>query len=404
MIVFISTISLSISGYLLYENAIDATEEALKMQALGITITLNSFIQNLSIESLQIEGSDIMSKMLLDERWEGIAFLGLYDKNGTVILHSNPALIGKVFEDIKGVSKQENPFYHTIKLGTGEEVFVSDTTIKIANNEFVIRVALHTYPAETLLRAAKTHLIFMGFSILLIIFAGILATFVLGKIERMQTKMKELENLSILSKVLAHEIRNPLGSIKGFAQYLMKKVTDPSLTEYIDIILKESLRLERLSDELSHYATPHKINITNFNLKELFHEIILTFSNQRGITIQSNIEDISVKTDRDKLKQVITNIMQNAVDALSESKEKRINIMAKKINGKIKIEITDTGEGMDANTLKMAKEAFFTTKPKGTGLGLAIVSKLCESLKIELKITSKKGIGTTLCLIMPEYL
>ncbi len=392
------------SGYFLYENAIKATEEALKMQALGITITLNSFIQNLSIERLQLEGSDIMSKMLLDERWEGIAFLALYDKNGTVILHSNPALIGKIFEDIKEIKNKENPFYHTLKLGTGEEVFVSDTIIEIANNQLIIRVALHTYPAETLLRAAKTHLIFMGFSILLIIFAGILAIFVIGKIERMQTKMKELENLSILSKVLAHEIRNPLGSIKGFSQYLIKKVTDPSLIEYLDIILKESLRLERLSDELSHYANPHKINITNFNLKDLFHEIILTFSNQKDITIKSHIDDISVKTDRDKLKQIIMNIMQNAVDALSEANEKKITIMAKTTNGKIKIEITDTGEGMDTDTLKMAKEAFFTTKPKGTGLGLAIVSKLCESLKIEFKIISKKGRGTTVWLIMPKYL
>ncbi|MCX7988873.1 MAG: ATP-binding protein [Thermodesulfovibrio sp.] len=396
--------SLIISGHLLYKNANEATEEALKMQALGITVTLDSFIQNLSIKKIQIDGSNIMSEMLLDDRWEGIAFLALYDEKGKVILHSNPALIGKIFDEIKSLRDKKSPFYHRVMLGTGEKVFVSDTRIKIANDQYILRVALHTYPAETLLRTAKTHLIFMGFSVLLIIFSGIFAILIIGKIEKMQTKMRELENLSMLAKVLAHEIRNPLGSIKGFSQYLINKISEPQLKEYLDIILKESLRLERLSDELSHYANPHSMNITDFNLQELFHEIILSFIGKTDINFKSDVEGIFIKTDRDKLKQILTNIIQNAVDAMTEVEEKRITVIVKKINGKIKIEITDTGIGMDEDTLRRATEAFFTTKPKGTGLGLAIVSKLCESLKIEFKIMSKKGEGTTVWLIIPESL
>lgn len=380
------------------------TEQSLKMQALGITVTINGFMQNLSIKRLQNEGSKIMAQMLLDERWEGIAFLALYDYKGEVILHSNPALVGEIFKDIKIPKDRNNPFYHRITLGTGEEVFVSDTNIKISQDDYLLRVALHTYPVEMLLRTAETHLIFMIFASFIILISGFIAIFLMGKIEKIQLKMKELESLSMLSRVMAHEIRNPLGSIKGFTQYLMRKLIDPTLRNYLDIILKESLRLERLSNELSNYANPQIIKVSEFNLKELFMEIILSFNNQSDIQFIIDGDDLFLKTDRDKLKQILTNIIQNSIDALTNSLEKKVNIKAKKINGKIKIEILDTGIGMREDTLKRALEAFFTTKPQGTGLGLAIVRKLCESLKIDLKIISQEGRGTIVWLTIPESL
>lgn len=375
------------------------------MQALGITVTLNSFIQNLSIQQLKIEGKSIMSEMLLDDRWEGIAFLALYDEKGEVILHSNPFLIGKKTDDIAYILTHASPYYHKITLGTGEEVFVSDTKIKKSGSPYILRVALHTYPAELLLRTTRTHLLFIFLSALLIVFFGVFALLIMHKIEKMQIKMKELENLSILSKVLAHEIRNPLGSIKGFTQYLLKKTEDKSIKDYLNVILKESLRLERLSNELSSYANPHKnLKIEEFNLKELIEETLLPFIEQDELIIERDLENLKVKTDRDKLKQILTNIIQNAVDAVGSSNQKRITIKARKISGKIKIEIADTGIGMSEETLKRATEAFFTTKPRGTGLGLAIVSKLCESLRIGLKISSKIEEGTKVCLTMPEFL
>lgn len=376
----------------------------LKMQALGITVSINSLLKNLSINIIRSEGANIMSQMIIDERWEGIAFLALYSESGEVVLHSNPNLIGKRFEEITKIFDKENPYYHKLMLKTGEEVFVSDTKISISDKPYILRVALHIYPAESLLRITKTHLVFIIAAAMLILITGAAAMFVIGKIEKMQLKMKELENLSILAKILAHEIRNPLGSIKGFSQYLIKKISEPSLRDYIDIIIKEALRLERLSDELSHFSSPYSINLSRINLRELFEETVLPFKSLSDIKIYLEVQDISITSDRDKLKQILTNLIQNSVDALAEATDKKIFITVKKIDGKIKIEITDTGIGMDEDTIIRAKEPFFTTKTKGTGLGLAIVIRLCEILKVEFNMKSRKDKGTTVWLIIPESL
>lgn len=404
VLVLISSTSLILSGFFLYENANKAIESALKMQALGITITLNSFIKNTSIEKLKIEGSSIMSEILLDERWKGVAFIALYDKEGNIMLHSNPGLIGQRFEEIKKSFSKNSPYYHRITLGTGEEVFISDTKVTINETPYLLRVALHLYPAESFMKTSGIYLFFIFLSAFLILSGGILTALVVGKIEKMQIKMKELENISNISRVLAHEIRNPLGSIKGFAQYLSKKNTDSSLKEYFDIIVKESLRLERLTDELSSYANPKKVSITDINLKEFLQEVLIPFESQnKEIKFEIETEDIKIKTDIDKLQQILVNVIQNSVDAVSETDEKTIHIKTEKSDGKIKIEIEDTGTGMDDITLKQAFEPFFTTKSKGTGLGLAIVKRLCEVLKIDLQIKSKRGEGTKVCLILKEF-
>jgi len=399
LLVFFSALMLILSAFFIYRNAESATEQALKMQAIGIAITLNSVLQNSGIEKLKRQGSTIFSEILIDERWQGVAFIALYSTEGKVIFHSNPALIGQKFQEVIPIFNEKTPYYQYITLGTGETVFITDTKINLEEIQYILRVALHTYPAQAILRHAQIHIIFLAFSSVFIILVGFFTIKLLNKIERIQRRMKELENLSILSKVLAHEIRNPLGSIKGFAQYLIKKISEPSLREYLEIIVKESLRLERLTDDLSQYANPQNINMQRFNLMELIREVILPFKvEHKEILFDLQGEEVFIETDKDKMIQILNNILQNSVYALSETEEKRIIIKTRKINGKIKVEISDTGTGMDEETLKKAQDPFFTTKPKGTGLGLAIVSRLCEILKIDLEIKSKKGQGTTVCL------
>lgn len=375
------------------------------MQSLAITITLNSLLQNLEPKKFKIEGSKILSQILIDERWEGIAYLGLYDSQGRIVLHSNPKLIGSSETNLIDLDNPKTPHYHRIILRTGEEIFASDSIIRIGEHNYTLRVALHLYPTQKLLDHAQTYLLMILLSAVVIILAGVLTLLILSKIEKMQSRMRELESISMLSRVLAHEIRNPLGSIKGFAQVLSKKIDDSKLSNYIDVIIKESLRLERLVNELTTYANPQKISPEEFNLKQLIEELKEKFKNQfPEVDLQIEVEEVLIRTDRDKVTEIFENLIKNAIDALEEVNEKKVEIRAFQIGGKIKIEIADNGVGMDDETLNRAKEPFFTTKAKGTGLGLSIVDRLCELLKIEFKIESNKGKGTKVWLTIPKSL
>lgn len=375
------------------------------MQSLAITITLNSLLQNLEPKKFKIEGSKILSQILIDERWEGIAYLGLYDSQGRIVLHSNPKLIGSSETNLIDLDNPKTPHYHRIILRTGEEIFASDSIIRIGEHNYTLRVALHLYPTQKLLDHAQTYLLMILLSAVVIILAGVLTLLILSKIEKMQSRMRELESISMLSRVLAHEIRNPLGSIKGFAQVLSKKIEDSKLLNHVDVIIKESLRLERLVNELTTYANPQKISPEEFNLKQLIEELKEKFKNQfPEVDLQIEVEEVLIRTDRDKVTEIFENLIKNAIDALEEVNEKKVEIRAFQIGGKIKIEIADNGVGMDDETLNRAKEPFFTTKAKGTGLGLAIVDRLCELLKIEFKIESNKGKGTKVWLTIPKSL
>ena len=403
IIVLISSGILIVSAIFTYKNTKLAAEDALKMQALGIAITLQSFLQSVELENLRNLDYKIFSEIILNEKWEGVAFISLYDENGYIILHSNPDLIGKKIELVKS---SVYPYYHYLTLKTSEKVFVADFKIPF-NSTYILRIALHTYPAEIIIKRAQIYAgIKIGASIGLILF-GILGTLLIRKVEKMQMKLKELESISIMTKILAHEIRNPLGSIKGFSQYLLNKVEE-KFKDPLKIIFNETLRIERLTDELLLYTNPVKITIAEFSLKELLEEILIVFKNDYPeITFQLNFnQEIKLKSDKDKLKEIIINLLQNAVDAVLETSkdQKIIELNVEKRENKIKFEIVDNGIGMDEETLIKAMEPFFSTKPKGSGLGLAIVKKLCEALSIRFKINSKKGEGTRICLIIPESL
>jgi len=140
----------------------------------------------------------------------------------------------------------------------------------------------------------------------------------------------------------------------------------------------------------------------------LLEEVLIGFKNSYPeVIFRLNCDyEIKIRCDRDKLKEVIINLLQNAVDAVLETSkvQKIIELNVEKRENKIKFEIVDNGIGMDEKTLVKATEPFFTTKSKGSGLGLAIVKKICEALNIEFEIDSKKGEGTRVCLIVPESL
>jgi two-component system sensor histidine kinase HydH len=207
-----------------------------------------------------------------------------------------------------------------------------------------------------------------------------------------------------MSAVLAHEIRNPLGAIKGFAQ-LMKEEnpSEVSIHEGCDVIIAESARLETLTQDLLIYARPGELALERFSIAELVDEVVRRFvADNPNLIINQLVEleqDI-MYSDRHKIKQILINLAQNAIDA--SDKDQCVEIRATNQKNAICITVKDSGYGMDKATLEKAMTPFFTTKTKGTGLGLPIVQHLTQALNGTLAIESDNSKGTTVTATLPQ--
>lgn len=402
-ILVFATIITVISAFLTYKNSIKAAEDSLNLQALGIAVSLETSLNN--SDELRRQ-KNIFKEIITEGRWEGIAFIALYDKNGTTILHSNENLIGRQAQDrnLKKVIDTETPSHTYITLGTDERVFVLDFPAHIRNSERILRLALHTNPVEGIVRQARLHVFGMFFIIAVLWVVGYFFVRASRHLDELRMKMAERERFAVIGEmasVLAHEIRNPLGSIKGFAQYLKEQNTNNRTqgTDSLDIIVSESKRLEDLTEDLLMYAKPVEVKSGDFDVLELINEVIKAMQNNKNVDIKVSVPaGITIKSDSAKLKQILMNILQNAVDAES----KVIDIKAEFMNDKMMISISDDGCGMSQEIKENAFKPFFTTKTKGTGLGLAIVDKLTKSIGGRITLKSEPQKGTVFKIVIPE--
>jgi two-component system sensor histidine kinase HydH len=412
LILITATFATMLSTILTYRNSINAAEDSLKLQAFGIATSLEASL------SRTMQGKDnIFKDIITGGMWEGIAFIALYDKNGTTILHSNENLIGKQIQDefFKTVVETGKPFYNHMTLGTGEEVFVLNSAIPVQHSEKILRIALHTYHAEKIIRQARIQILSISIVIIVLWVMGYFIIKTVKRSEELKRIMEEKERLAVMGEmasVLAHEIRNPLGSIKGFAQYLMEKNKEPvpqntdTGKDYLNIIVSEAKRLETLTEDLLIYAKPVEVRIAEFDLNELTKEIIHSLyppgEAKRDVSFEMSVPDnITIKSDKEKLRQIITNIIQNSIDAVKESGT--VSVKAEKTNDKIIIIISDNGCGMDSDTKAKAFKPFFTTKAQGTGLGLAVVEKLTKSIGGTVELESEPQKGTVFRIIIPGH-
>ena len=408
-----------------YRNALNAAENSLELMGLGIAVSLEA-----TLSRMQHDRETLFTDIITGGQWEGIAFLALCDGQGLTLLHSNPNLRNRRIADpqIREVSSKGTPLHAYETLGTGEKVFLMYFPVHIpgesgrsgASRQMVLKLALHTYPAEKIIRQAGTQA-----GLITLLLGGLWLTYyfllkTMKHSDAMARVISEREKMAVLGEMastLAHEIRNPLGSIKGFAQYVSEQSeaargNRARVKESLDTIVSESHRLELLTDDLLSYARQERVITSRFELGPLVHEVVSSPEPTGGRHCEFSCdvsipEGLRMTTDRDKLKQILLNVLENATAALQGGKNinGRITIVAEPADSAaVRIRITDTGHGMDPETKKNAFQPFFTTRAKGTGLGLAIVKKLAESLGGRVELESDVKLGTTVSVVVPaEY-
>lgn len=416
------------SAALSYRHSRAAAEDALRYQALGAAASLEALLHDSEGRPLS---RTVFRDIIAEGRWEGIAFIALYDKNGVTLLHSNENLLGRQAEDssVLRAAGADGPSYHYLTLGTEERVFVMDYPLAVGSADGVLRVAVHTFPVEEALRRTRYQVMSMGLVIGLLWIVGAFFIRAARRSEELKERMAEKERMAALGEmaaVLAHEIRNPLGSIKGFAQYLKEheppgaapEVLPPGLPQApsktpeeqspLDIIVSEAGRLEHLTEDLLLYARPVEVRPREFELRPLVDEVAQALAtagaDNSAVTVHVQAPEgpggIVLNTDRDKLKQVLLNVMQNAYDALERGGA--LELRSRDRGSAVVIEVQDSGCGMDAEARAKARAPFYTTKAQGTGLGLAIVDKLVKALGGGLAIESAPGAGTTVRITVPK--
>ena len=231
--------------------------------------------------------------------------------------------------------------------------------------------------------------------------------------EQMRTQLNRAERLATLGQVaagIAHQIRNPLEGIGSTATLLMEDFeTGDSRYEDLQIILKETRRLDRIVNQIVDYARPRDLLPLTFSLVDLIRESLQVLADpikekEVKVDFSPAPELPPIRADRDQLKQVFLNIIQNAVEALGPKGHLGLFLVEELSEQELglRFRVVDNGKGISASALPRIFEPFFTIgKIRGTGLGLAICRNIIESHGGEIHAESREGMGTTISIWLP---
>ena len=233
----------------------------------------------------------------------------------------------------------------------------------------------------------------------------------LRQIRDLQEKVRRSERLASLGRLaagVAHEIRNPLSSIRGFAQFFQKRFKGQAEEEgYASVMIREVDRLNRVITELLDFAGPKEPRREPHSIEEVAEHALKLLApdiEARKVAVAREYEPglPPIPIDRDQISQVFINILLNAIQSMGEGGEIRIGLRRSASPPGIEVRIADTGAGIPADDLEKVFEPFFSRKRKGTGLGLAIVHQIVAGHRGEISVESAAGKGTTFRIILPE--
>jgi two-component system sensor histidine kinase HydH len=231
----------------------------------------------------------------------------------------------------------------------------------------------------------------------------------LGEVRRLQEEIRRKEKLAALGNLaagVAHEVRNPLSSIKALATYFGTKFPQGSEDrDSAGVMIREVDRLNRVISELLEFARPSELRERPTEVNDLLRHslrLIEPDAKAKGIEIRfSPTEGLpKVAIDPDRFTQALLNLYLNAIQAMDRGGVLTVSSSAGQ-NGEVRTQVADTGAGIRAEDLDKIFDPYFTTKPRGTGLGLPIVHKIVEAHGGEIRVKSVVGSGTLFTILIP---
>lgn len=238
-------------------------------------------------------------------------------------------------------------------------------------------------------------------------FAGAVTLFWRRKVAGLKREVARQERLAALGTLaagVAHEIRNPLSSIKGFATYFGAKFgAGTQDRELAEVMIGEVDRLNRVVTELLELTHPAQPRLVPTKVDDLVRHALKLVERDcldKGITVQTRIAEFeALLLDPDRMLQVLLNLFLNAIQAMPNGGV--LTVSAQRVKDRLELRVADTGHGIPAQDLDRIFDPYFTTKNQGTGLGLATVRTMVEAHGGQIRIASEPGQGTQVVLDLP---
>ncbi|MBD3920369.1 GHKL domain-containing protein [Paenibacillus sp. PR3] len=224
------------------------------------------------------------------------------------------------------------------------------------------------------------------------------------KREEMMFEHEKMRVVGELAAGLAHEIRNPLASLRGFLQH--SKQRQHNIEPWYDLMMDEISRMNKLTVEFLQFSKPDPSSYRIHSLHECLQKVVyLTGPKVSDLGLRlvyvDNKSDMKVRIDMSKMVQVFVNILNNALESMAGIGSGTVTLRLSQEGPRVVVEVQDTGEGIRAQDMKQIFNPFFTTKVEGTGLGLPICKKIVQDHGGEIEVSSSPGLGTTFSVSLP---
>jgi len=280
--------------------------------------------------------------------------------------------------------------------------FHSDDGLRIA------RIDLDAQAAEFLVTHARHNVVAASLGGLVLVALSLYAVWASRRAARLEVRQLELEHLAQMgemSAVLAHEIRNPLGTIKGFAQ-LIGEQSGEGVRGSLDPILSEVERLENLVNDLLLYGRPPAPSLRRASWDETLATLQAHASHlvrDRDVRFAAEKPALEWETDPRLLQHALLNLLRNAVEAIGDRSGGEVRVEVRRLDASgVTITVVDNGPGIPADVRSKLFKPFFTTKTFGTGLGLSIARSFARALGGELVLSEAEPSGVAASLRFPN--
>lgn len=421
-VVVMLLVFISVSTYRNLDRDQRKAYSALYREATGLVHTLKAVARSYG-EANPIR-PELANLLKLTADSNTISYIYIISTAGDLVFHSQKEVKDRI-DIIPGpLNEMKEPLTRVRTIKGTQRIYEMATPLILnsGTNSLILVIGLKMTDFDAAHQADMHHAVIMAAIVIVLGAGAIFFIFVIQNyymvdktLKETQDKVRRAEKFAAVGKLaagVAHEIRNPLSSIKGFAQFLMHALKDrPEEKEYAAVMVREIDRINRVVTDLITYARPLTLEHTQINIEELVaHALRLVEQDAKSKQvvihqkIATRLHDIWL--DENQIIQVLLNLLLNAIQAISV--QGNIAVGAEGIFSKnlLHLWVEDDGKGITEEHMEKILDPFFTTRNKGTGIGLAIVQKIVENHSGKMTIKSPppgKVHGTKVSLFFPWH-